>query len=134
MTDKTLQTLDSIRHLMEGIECRLGFIEFTFCVDEYKGIPYIQIYFVAPDTDTGKMEDQWCRKWNLQYTMCDSEIIRTAYKAAEAAFIHELQETFRFMDTPIFSPHTDVYELVKMRMQDSYTDDTRVPVEANMGT
>lgn len=126
MSDKVLQNLDSMRELIGKIECSLGMIRLVFIVDEYNGAPYLQIFFRAPDAETGKMEDQWCRKFTLQYTMCDTEVVRTAYKAAEAAYIHELQEAFRFMDMPIYNPHTDIYKLVELRMQPD-VDDTRIP-------
>lgn len=126
MTDKVLQTLDSLKELMSHIKAGLGPYEFTFIVDEYKGTPYLQIYFVAPCNETGEMEDQFCRKWTLQYTMCDSEVVRTAHKAVEAAYNHERDENFTFMGEAIFSPHTDVYELVEMRKKDAYKDDVRI--------
>jgi hypothetical protein len=73
--------------------------------------PYVQIQFDAPDSFTGVVERQYCRKWKLSYYMTDSEIVRTVYKAIEAAVLHEMQEEFKFMDEPIFRPHYDVYEL-----------------------
>ena len=76
--------------------------------------PYIQIQFDAPDSFTGVVERQYCRKWMLSYYMTDSEIVRTVYKAIEAAVIHEMQEDFRFMNQPIFRPHYDIYELLKI--------------------
>lgn len=76
--------------------------------------PYIQIQFDAPDSFTKVVERQYCRKWTLSYYMTDSEVIRTAYKAVEAAVIHEMQEDFRFMEEPIFRPHYDVYKLLEL--------------------
>ena len=121
MPDKKLHYLGSIKNLVSRIKCG----DFKFVVDEYKGAPFLQIVFDAPDTNTGDIEPQYCRKWTLQYAMCDSEIVRTAYKAALAAFEHECQEQFRFCNEAIFSPHTDVHQLVMMRKSFGYMEDTR---------
>jgi hypothetical protein len=73
--------------------------------------PYIQIQFEAPDSFTGVVERQHCRKWMLSRFMTNSEIVRTIYKAIEAAVLHEMQEDFRYDDEPIFRPHMDIEAL-----------------------
>ena len=73
--------------------------------------PYLQIQFMAPDSFTGVVERQYCRKWMLSRFMTDSEVVRTAYKAIEAAVIHEMQEDFRFLGEPVFRPHFDIMAL-----------------------
>ena len=106
--DKKLQTLDSLEEIIAEVICG----DFQFVVNEYNGAPYLQIFFDAPDADTGIVEPQACRKWTLQYTMCNTEVVRTAYKAAEAAVLHELQEQFRYRGARVFDPHLDVEWLV----------------------
>jgi hypothetical protein len=81
--------------------------------------PYVQIQFDAPDSFTGVVERQYCRKWMLSYYMTDSEIVRTVYKALEAAVLHEFQEDFRFMEEPIFRPHYDVFALARLSMSNA---------------
>lgn len=76
--------------------------------------PYLQIQFMAPDSFTGVVEKQYCRKWMLSRFMTDSEIVRTAYKAIEAAVIHEMQEDFRFMKQPVYRPHMDIYAMLEL--------------------
>ena len=66
---------------------------------------------MAPDSFNGKVETQYCRKWMLSYWMTNSEIVRTAYKAIEAAVLHEMQEDFRYKSEPIYRPHIDVEAL-----------------------
>lgn len=119
--DIQLQTLDSIELILSEVICG----DFQFLVNEYKGSPYLQIVFEAPDAETGEPEMQYCRKWTLQYTMCDTEIVRTAYKAAEAAVIHELQESFRFQGARVFDPHLDINALAAW-IRDSGMQDTRI--------
>ena len=79
--------------------------------------PYLQIQFMAPDSFTGVVERQYCRKWMLSRFMTDSEIVRTAYKAIEAAVIHELQEEFKFLSEPVYRPHIDVMALHEISKQ-----------------
>jgi hypothetical protein len=73
--------------------------------------PYLQIQFMAPDCFTGIPERQYCRKWMLSRFMTKSEIVRSAYKAIEAAVLHELQEEFKFIGEPVYRPHIDVMAL-----------------------
>ena len=80
--------------------------------------PYLQIQFMAPDSFTGVVERQYCRKWMLSRFMTDSEVVRTAYKAIEAAVLHEMQEDFRYNGEPIFRPHMDVEDLWQLSASD----------------
>lgn len=120
--DKKLQTLDSIKQIVSQIECN----DFEFVVREYKEVPFLQIIFDAPCAVTGEVERQYCRKWALQYTMCDSEIVRTAFKASLAAFEHECEEAFTFMGESIYSPHMNVQKLVELRKEPN-ADQVREP-------
>jgi len=123
--DKKLQNLASIQKLISDVQCNGMLGNFQFRIEEYKEVPYLQIVFRAPCINTGDVELQYCRKWILQYTMCDSEVIRTAFTAALAAFKHECEESFQYKGQLIYSPHTNVHELLAMREHDSYVDDER---------
>jgi hypothetical protein len=88
----------------------------------------LQITFEAPDnTNPDVMEMQYCRKWALQYTMSDSEVIRTAHMAARQAIIHEIDEQFQFDGEMIFSPHMSVHKLVELRKIGKDANDIRIP-------
>ncbi len=106
-----MQTLDSIKELISQVK----YSNYQFNVSVYKEVPTLQITFEDADTITGNIETQYCRKWSLQYAMCDSEVVRTAYKAAHMAVLHELDEKFKFKGVSIYNPHTDVHKLVEMR-------------------
>lgn len=73
--------------------------------------PYLQIQFDGKDSFTGEDARQYCRKWMLSEHMCESEVVRTAYKAVLAAEEHEAGELFRFCGQPVYRPHVDVWEL-----------------------
>lgn len=126
MSDKQLQTLESIQAITADIACSIGEYEFEFRVTERKGDPVLQIFFDAPCSTTGKLKEQACRKWPLQYTMAVSEVVRTAHKAARAAYEHECDEMFTYKGADIFSPHTNVEQLVAMHSQEGPVYDIRV--------
>jgi hypothetical protein len=126
MADKKLQDLESIKALVRDIECKVFGHTFLFKIEEYKGAPQLQVVFWAADAETGDTEIQYCRKFILQYTMCNSEVIRTAYKAMQAAIQHELDEGFVFRGVRIFDPHLDLIGLAEYIRTDG-TLDVRIP-------
>jgi hypothetical protein len=67
----------------------------------------LQVVFSAPCTVTGAMQEQRGRKWYVSSHACVGEFVRTAFKAIEAAEMHELQENFRYRGEAIFDPHRD---------------------------
>lgn len=135
MTDKVLQNSETFRALLDDVECG----NFEFVIRERNGDYSLQIQFDAVDNvESGvlaagesvmleKTERQFCRIWPLQDTMCDSEVIRTAWKAAEAATMHELEEQFKFQGEMIFCPHMNVHKLVELRRQGD-VDQIREPL------
>ena len=133
MTDKVLQSIASIKNILSNVRCNMFGCEFDFNVREHKGSPYLQITFDAPDTNTGIIEKQFCRKWSLQYTMSTSEIVRTAHLATQGVFDHEREEEFRYKGIAIYSPHTDVESLVTMLKLPEYSHDVRVPELLSLG-
>jgi len=124
--DIKLQSLQSLEAIIDEIICG----DYQFVVNEYNGAPYLQIFFNAPDSNTGKIEEQYSRKWILQYTMCNTEVVRTAYKAMEAVVIHELQEQFTYRGARVFDPHMDVEKLVDIVNREGMQD-TRVAITAS---
>lgn len=98
------KTLDHIK----AIVAQCSFNDWTFRVGESGSTPYLQVLFVDKDRITGEEEIQRCRKWQLSYHGVDSETVRTAYKAVEAAMLHEVQEAFKYKGARIFNPHLDL--------------------------
>ena len=134
MTDKILQNAETFRALLGQVECG----DFEFIIRERNGDFALQIQFDAFDNveqpgTLGVLRQlvrQFCRIWPLQVTMCDSEVVRTAWKAAEAATMHELEERFTFQEEMIFCPHMNVHELVKLREKGN-VDQIREPLEGH---
>jgi hypothetical protein len=95
-------------------------------------IYYLQVHFVAKDTQTNKEDSlQSGRKWLLSPHMTDSEIVQTAYLAVKTAEEHEILENFLLDGQPIFCPHMNLFELNKCRLQGAIPDDVRVPVKTD---
>lgn len=83
-----------------------------FLCESPRGGYYLQIRFTEACNETGVVCEQQCRKWLLEKCMSTTEVVRTAYKAYEAAVIHEMQEKFKFRGEAIFNPHKDVCNLL----------------------
>lgn len=73
---------------------------------------YLQIRFDDKDNFGSEICTQYCRKWMIEPDMNPNELIRTAYKAYEAAVIHEMQEKFLYKGQAIFNPHRDITTLL----------------------
>jgi len=122
--DMKIQTLDTIKEILGQVKFR----DWEFRVSEYHEIPFLQIVFMAPDTETQEGEMQFCRKWALQYVMCDTEVIRTAWLAVQQAIMHETQEEFLFDGVRVFDPHHDLVMLSKTIEAGYIPQQTRIEV------
>jgi hypothetical protein len=105
-----MKTLQEIKETVSQIQ----FSNWEFIVKEKNDVPYLQIQFMGACNNTGDVERQYCRKWQLSYYMVTSEIVRTAYKAVLAAVEHEASENFYYKSARIFDPHVDVEALVEV--------------------
>ena len=94
---------------LEDILKDVTYRDWQFVVQE-KGDGFLmQIRFMAPDaTKPGSPPVlQTCRKWYVSSFACKAEVVRTAYKAVEAAVLHEAQEEFLYRGSAIYNPHLD---------------------------
>ena len=96
------------RKELDTIIGNLVYLDWEFYVGEMGDGWYLQMRFDAPDADTGQIERQHCRKWYISSWMTPTEVVDTAYKAVEAAVIHEMKESFLYRGRPIHNPHTSV--------------------------
>lgn len=91
-----------------GIIGRTSYLDWEFHLGDMGDGFYVQVQFDAPDSETGKVERQHCRKWYISKWMTETEVVDTLYKAVEAAVIHEMKENFQFKGRMIHNPHTSV--------------------------
>jgi hypothetical protein len=98
---------------LEDILIDITFRDWWFEVQK-KGDGFLmQARFMAPDAnnpDSGPTL-QTCRKWYVSSHSVKAEIVRTAWKAIEAAVLHEAQEEFRYKGKVIYNPHLDPDQL-----------------------
>ena len=120
---KIMQNLETVRELVDKVKCRLFGIDFNIRVmqDQRGGHRvYLQVYFTAPCSVTGQLEEQNCRKFYLSEYATDDEIIKTCYVAFEMAVKHEILESFRVDDIAIFNPHITYKALQAIAGQKEY--------------
>lgn len=117
-----MMTFTEMQEIVGNIKYNENGWEIRLKLDENH--PYLQVYCTEGVCNvTGKTLEWSARKWMLSPHMCRSEIVRTAYKAIEAAVLHEMNEKFTYKGECIFDPHFDVEELVDLRK--NYALDTR---------
>jgi hypothetical protein len=85
---------------------------------------------MAKDSKTGEMALQQCRKWYISSHACEGEIVRTVYKAIEAAELHEMQENFKFCGQAIYQPHLSPEDLALLIAGDWIGESIRLPMPA----
>ena len=100
---------------LEMIVKKISYKDWTLILGDENGVPYLQWKFQAPEyaiADT-KPETWYSRKWML--TGLDAtEVVRTAFKAARNAELHECEEAFKFSGATIYSPHHNLYDLLAL--------------------
>jgi hypothetical protein len=102
-------TLNEIESILKDVSYR----DWEFRVVEKGDGFLLQVRFMAPDSDHPGSEPtlQSCRKWYVSSHAVKAEIVRTAWKAVEAAVLHEAQEGFRYKGQVIYNPHLDPDQL-----------------------
>lgn len=75
---------------------------------------YIQLEYDARCAKTQKIATYRGRKWYLSEHMTNDEIVKTVYAAFEMAVKHEILEGFTVDNIPLFNPHVDFEELLKV--------------------
>lgn len=96
-----MQTQKSI----ESIISKVDYLDWKLRLGEMGDGWFVQVQFDAPDSESGLIETQHCRKWYVSKWMTDTEVVDTIYAAFERAVLHEFNETFRYMKQTIYNPH-----------------------------
>ncbi len=68
---------------------------------------FLQVVFFEKNNDdpNGPVEEQRCRWWLIDTDKGPDEVVRTAYKAIEAAVRHEMDEQFLVDGVRVMDPH-----------------------------
>lgn len=87
----------------------------TFVASKTKGGDlYIQVQFLAWDNILESYQYQHGRKWYISNYAVKSEIVGTLLKAVLTAEEHEVRESFRYRNQPIFQTHYNVDTLADL--------------------
>jgi hypothetical protein len=101
-------------HKLKDILREIRFRNGTFLVEEVRGGYLIQLCCQEIDVSSGKRETYYGRKWHIPAAATESEIVRTAFQAAATWEEHEARESFTYRGVPVFGPHSDVRDLVRL--------------------
>lgn len=108
-----MYTLQEIEDIVS--KCRFDYAHETWLIEvKMDGSrQYLQVHAIdGRDSETGKIIEWTGRKWMLSPHMCKNEIVTTAFKAVMTAMEHEVRESFKYREGPIFNPHLDPDRLV----------------------
>jgi L-rhamnose mutarotase len=105
-----------------AILSEVSFMDREFHLGEKNGVLFLQMRYMDKDVDTGQLEEQFCRKWQLSRYMTKSELVQTAFKAALTSQEHIAREFFRYKGAAVFGPHYDVDQLVELCQSKSHLD------------
>lgn len=100
----------AMREVIEAVK----FGEYIFRVRTSHGATHLQATYLDADIRTGKLDQQWTRKWLLTPGMTKSEIVQTAFKCCITSMEHRTREGFTYKGRRIFGPHFDVDALVEI--------------------
>jgi hypothetical protein len=110
-----LQTSESLLALL----CRVEYKNWRLRIGEMGEGFFLQWRFFETDntdaSDTA-LHLQGCRKWYVSPHATDSEVMNTAYLAAEIAERHEFMERFLVDGKPLRNPHADVFALLGLNL------------------
>jgi hypothetical protein len=110
-----------IKSLLSDISAELFGTQMRFeCKRDVKqilgGRIFIQITYGCTDSkgSSSRSKIYKGRKWYLSDHMIEDEVIKTAYLAFEVCVKHEILEGFKVAGQPLFNPHLDYKELLKI--------------------
>jgi hypothetical protein len=108
--------LARIRNILNQVTFNIFGQEFLLKVQNFEKSRriFIQVFYKAPCTKTGKIEEWKGRKWDISKFATDSEIIFTAYTACKMAMEHEIMESFKVNNIILINPHVDYKELLNI--------------------
>ena len=98
--------LDAAR--LRAILSAVRFKDAEYLLEEIEAGFLLQIRCREPDARTGECREFHGRKWHIANTATESDVVRTAFKAAITWQEHEGREAFTYCGIPLFGPHQDV--------------------------
>lgn len=75
---------------------------------------HLQVTYSEIDIDTGKLEQQYSRKWFISDEATESDVVDTAFAAVMRSYDHVVQEHFTYKGKRVFSPHFTIGQRLAM--------------------
>lgn len=75
---------------------------------------HLQVTYNEADVDTGKIEQQYGRKWYVADDATESDVVDTAFAAVMRSYDHVVQEHFTYKGRRVFSPHFTIEQRFAM--------------------
>ena len=98
---------------VRGVLARIRYKDWSFKVALLNDLVNFRVQFLAPDSQTGRLELQNGRFWPvLPGEVTEDNIVKAAFLAIKTAEEHEMRETFRYRGRAIFGPHLPVAYLL----------------------
>lgn len=107
---------EQIRSVIDAIEYREVGMGFRFCKLDDDGHYTLQVEVseespLAKDIVTGEIAGWRSGKALISQWMTENEIVRTAHQLVVRAYMHEIDERFRYKGRCLFNPHLDPSKL-----------------------
>jgi len=115
------KTIDDVRAIVASI----SFMDRKLHVDTMGRGFFLQVQYLEPDIETGRIEIQKARKWYVSAFSTESEIVETAFKACRISMEHVVKEHFTYRGRRVFSPHFHVQ--ARIDACDAERFDARIP-------
>jgi hypothetical protein len=111
-------SFEQIQDIVDGVTCTM-FPTWKLELHVLRG----HIFLVVHETDgRDTFNDEpvtWTgRKWLIEQTMTETQIVNTCFKAYETAIEHEFRELFRYRGRPVYNPHRDINALCGLKKLD----------------
>lgn len=75
---------------------------------------HLQVTYNEADIDTGKIEQQYSRKWFVADDATESDVVDTAFACVMRSYDHVVQEHFTYKGKRVFSPHYTIEQRLAM--------------------
>lgn len=111
-------TTEQISEIIAGVSCDL-FPTWKLKLSLEGGHLFLQVHETdGRDTFSDEPLTWSGRKWLLEQTMTETQIVNTCFKAYETAIEHEFRELFRYRGRPVYNPHRCVNALCGLKQLD----------------
>jgi hypothetical protein len=111
-------SLEQIQDIILGVTCTM-FPTWQLKLSLEGAHLFLQVYETdGRDTFNDEPVTWHGRKWLIEQTMTETQIVNTCFKAYETAIEHEFRELFRYRGRPVYNPHRCVNALCGLKKLD----------------